>query len=182
MLSAVLTWHVQATVSESQSVTRKVQTIEQERSGAGARFHFTPAELDSWMRDEARNRVPGCVRDLRLTFGSGRGTATMSVDFLKLRQAATGQQPGWLMKNLFAGERPVVVTARLTSRSGRARVDVERVEISGVPIEGRMLDFVIDDYVRPTFPATRVSDWFELGYRIDHVIVSPAGVTAVVGR
>ncbi len=40
------------------------------------------------------------------------------------------------MKNLFAGERPVMVTARFSSANGKARVDVERVEISGVPIQG----------------------------------------------
>ena len=106
----------------------------------------------------------------------------MTVDFLKLRKAATGQEPGWVMKNLFSGERPVVVTARLTSRAGKARVDVERVEVSGVPLEGRALDFVIDDYIRPTFPTTKVSEWFQLGYHLDHVTISPAGVTAVAAN
>lgn len=164
---------MEATVPETQSVVRKAEAIERQNSGAGTRFHFTPRELDAWMRDEAKSRVPGCVRDLSLTFGAGRGTANMRVDFLKLRHAATGQTPGWLAMKLLGGERPVVVTARLTSRGGRARVDVERVEISGVPIGGRMLQFVIDDYLRPTFPSTKVSEWFPLGYRIDHVSVSP---------
>jgi hypothetical protein len=84
------------------------------------------------------------------------------------------------MKNLFAGEHPVTVTARFESANGRARVDVERVEISGVAIEGRALDFVIAQYVRPTFPDVKVNEWFPLRFGVDRFAVAPGGLTVLM--
>jgi len=86
------------------------------------------------------------------------------------------------MKNLFAGERPVTVTVRFESRNGRARVDVDRVEVSGVPIEGATLDFLIQNWLRPTFPDVKINEWFELGYRIDRLTVSPGGTAVFIGK
>ncbi|MDE3195594.1 MAG: hypothetical protein KGN84_04580, partial [Acidobacteriota bacterium] len=80
------------------------------------------------------------------------------------------------------GERPVVVKARFESRNGRARVDVERVEISGIAIEGSALDFVVENYVRPTFPDVKVNEWFGLRHGIDHFAVAQPGVTVVMRR
>jgi hypothetical protein len=113
---------------------------------------------------------------VRLDLSAGRVVGYANIDFLKVRQAAGGADPGWLMKTLFAGERPVVVTARFSSANGKARADVERVEISGVAIEGRTLDFVIENYVRPTFPDVKVNEWFALSYGVDRFTIGPQGV------
>jgi hypothetical protein len=56
------------------------------------------------------------------------------------------------------------------------------VEVSGIPIEGRTLDFLIDAYVRPTFPEVKISQWFPLPDRVDRFTVSPSGVVVVIGR
>jgi hypothetical protein len=171
-----------ATVGESQSAARKFARIESGRLSAGTRIPFSPGELNSWMRDKAREYAPQGVRNLRIDLATNEATGSANIDFLKLREATTGEQPGWLMKNLFSGERPVRVTARFASQNGRARVDVERVEISGVPIEGRALDFLIDAYVRGTFPDAQVSEWFRLRDRVDHFSVARDGVVVVIGR
>jgi hypothetical protein len=178
----LLTVLLAADVGDSQSAFRKLAAIENGAAAPGSRIGFTPSELNAWMRDEAKARVPQGVRDLRIDLADGRATGYATIDFLKIRQAATGEEPGWLRKNLFAGERPVVVTARFASQNGRARVDVERVEISGIAIEGHTLDFVIDDYLRPTFPDVMVNEWFRLRFGIDRFTVSARGVTVVKGR
>ncbi|MGD1071388.1 MAG: hypothetical protein ABSB15_14700 [Bryobacteraceae bacterium] len=170
-----------ATLAESESAQRKFERIETGRAVPGSRIDFTPGELNQWTRDQAHARVPRGVRNVRLELGAGRVTGYADIDFLKLRQTATREPPGWLMQNLFAGERPVVVTARVQSGNGRARVDVERVEVSGVPIEGAALDFLIENFVRPQFPDARVSEWFHLSYHVDHFTVSPAGLSVFVG-
>jgi len=170
-----------ATLAESTSAERKFQRLESGRVLPGSRIDFTPGELNSWTRDQARARVSQSVSNLRLEFAAGRVTGRADVDFVKLRQAFTGEPPGWLMQNLFAGVRPVVVTARIQSAHGRARVDVDRVEVSGVPIEGSALDFLIDNFVRPQFPDARVSQWFHLSYHVDHFTVGPSGVSVFVG-
>jgi hypothetical protein len=169
-----------ATWAESQSAHRKFEAIDGLRSGASV--SFTSGELSSWMAEEAKNYAPQGVNGLRLELGEGRATGYAQIDFLKLRQAETDRAPGWLERNLLSGQRPVMVKARFESRQGRARVDLERVEVSGVPIEGRALDFLIQRYLRPSFPQAKLSEWFELDSRVDHFTVSPRGATVFAGR
>jgi hypothetical protein len=161
--------------ADSASASQKLAAIE--TGAARGNVSFSPGELNAWMRDEAQFRVPRGVRNLRLELGAGKATGYADIDFLKVRQSTSGEQPGWLMRNLLSGERPVVVTARFESRAGRVRVDVERVEISGIAIEGRTLDLIIDDYVRPIFPDVKVNEWVALHYGIDRFTVAPQGVT-----
>jgi hypothetical protein len=119
------------------------------------------------------------VRNLRISLAAGRATGYADVDFLRLRTAA-GVQSGWILRPILSGERPVSVKARFDSRNGRARVDVERVEVSGIPIEGRALELLVDDYLRPTFPDVRIAQWFGLRYNIERFTVAPSGVTVIL--
>lgn len=169
-----------ASVADSQSAFRKLGAIETGAVRPGSRVSFSRPEIDAWLHDEAKARVPQGVNNLRLDLQDNRATAQADIDFLKVRQATNGGDPGWLIKNLFAGERPVMVTARFSSANGHARVDVERVEISGVPIQGAALDFVIANYVRPTFPDVKVNESFALDYGVDRFTVAPPGVTVFI--
>jgi hypothetical protein len=171
-----------AAVYDSHSVRNKLDIIEAGRAPKGGRIVFSPAELNAFVADAATLHAPQGARNTRLVLGSGTATGYADIDFLKLRQAATGEPVGWLMKNLFAGERPVKVTAHLQSKNGRARVDVERVEISGIPLEGRALDLAIEAFVRPSFPDATVSRWFDMQHGVDHFTVSPSGVAVFMRR
>jgi hypothetical protein len=171
-----------AAIYDSRSARNKLDIIEAGRVPKGGRIMFSPGELNAMVADAAMLHAPQGARNTRLVLGTGTATGYADIDFLKLRQAATGQPSGWLVKNLFAGERPVRVTARLQSRNGRARVDVERVEVSGIPLEGRALDLAIDAFVRPSFPNATVSQWFDMHYEIDHITVSPSGVAVFMRR
>lgn len=161
---------------------QKFARIESAKLPSGTHVDLSAAELNAWAADEARLYVPGAARNIRLVLTTGGATGSMLLDFLKLRQAATGEQPGWLMKNLFSGERQVVVTARFDSHNRRARVDVERVEVSGVPIEGAALDFLIQNWLRPTFPDVKINQWFDLGFRMDRFTVAPGGASVFIGK
>lgn len=161
---------------------QKFARIERGDSPAGTRLDFSATELNAWIRDEARIYAPGAVRNIRLDLTPGGAAGSALIDFLKLRQAATGEAPGWIMKNLFAGERQVTVSVRFASRNRRARVDVDRVEVSGVPIEGSALDFLIQTWLRPTFPDVKINEWFDLGFRVDRFTVQPGGASVFIGR
>jgi hypothetical protein len=171
-----------ATLGDSQSAFRKLESIEAGKVPRGSRVSFSRQEIDGWLQESARYHVPHGLNNLRLDLTAGRATAYANIDFLKVQQATSGGDPGWLLKNLFAGERPVVVTARFDSANGRARVDVERVEISGVPIQGAALNFVIANYVRPTFPDVKVDEWFELHFGVDRFTVAPSGVVVFLRK
>jgi hypothetical protein len=158
------------------SAKQKIDAIEADRLRAGARVILSYPELDAWAAREA----PDGVRNLRIQVTT-RGVATGSalIDFAKV-QRAQGHPPGWLMAKLLEGERPVSVTARIRSSAGAATVDVERVEISGVVIDGRTLDFLIQNVLLPLYPGAVIGKPFELGHRIDHLEVAPSAVAVAI--
>jgi hypothetical protein len=172
---------VTASTNDALQAFQKLGAIESGSVRPGSSVWFPRREIDAWIVDEAHSHFPQGVTGVRMDLNDGRVVGYASIDFLRVRQATGAPDPGWLIKNLFAGERPVVVTARFQSMNGKARADVERVEISGVAIEGRALDFVIENYVRPTFPDIKVNEWFPLHYGVDRFTVAQQGVSVMIG-
>jgi hypothetical protein len=56
------------------------------------------------------------------------------------------------------------------------------VQISGITLDGRTLDFLIQHFLLPVYPEAAVGRPFELGDRIERLDVQPGGVDVVVGR
>ncbi len=164
-----------------QAVVRKFSLIEKESLRPGSRVTLTPQELNAYARQEIAEAVPGAVRNTRLDLGPGTATAFALIDFGKLRRA-DGKSPGWIMSYLLDGERPVTITARIRSADGTATVDVESVEVSGVTIEGAMLDFLIRNYLMSAYPDAKVGQPFGLGHRIERLDVQPSAVGVIIGR
>jgi hypothetical protein len=160
------------------SVRQKLDSIESDRLRPGARVTLTPQELQAYVAHEA----PDGVRNARLELpepGVAKGSAI--VDFGRVRRAQ-GHPPGWLMAKLLDGERPVSVTARIRSAGGSATVDVERVEISGMVIDGATLDFLMQNVLLPIYPTAAVGRPFELGHRVERLDVQRGWVDVVIGR
>jgi hypothetical protein len=74
------------------------------------------------------------------------------------------------------------VNARIRSASGTATVDVQRVEISGITVQGRLLDFLIHNYLQPMFPDAKVGQPFALGHHMERWEVQPSAVGVIIGR
>jgi hypothetical protein len=159
-----------------QSAKQKIDLIEAERLRHGARVTLTYPELEAWALREA----PEGVRNLHIQVDAqGNATGSALVDFAKVRRAQ-GNPPGWFMSKLLEGERPLSVTARVRSAGGSATVDVQRVEISGVVIDGSTLDFLIQNILLPLYPTAAIGKPFELGHRIDRFDIAPASVAVVI--
>jgi len=163
------------------SVVHKFTLIGQDTLKPGARVTLTPQELNAYAQQEIAEAAPGAVRNPRLELGSGTATASALIDFGKLRRAE-GKSPGWIMSALLDGERPVSIIARIRSADGTATVDVESVEISGVTIEGPMLDFLIRNYLVAAYPTAKVGQPFDLGHRIERLDVQPSAVAVIIGH
>jgi hypothetical protein len=163
---------------EYSSAKQKVGAIEGGRLRAGSRVTLTYPELTAWVMHEA----PAGVRNPQLKVSApGIATGSALIDFGKI-QRAQGNEPSWLMSKLLDGERPVSVRARIRSSGGQATVDVERVEVSGIALDGSTLDFLIRNVLVPMYPNAVVGRPFELGDRIERLDVQPAGVGVVIGR
>jgi hypothetical protein len=170
-----------ASTADYVSSKKKVDLIESGRLAPGTRVEFAPAELNAWAEHEVPEIVPQGVRNPHLNLGQQRATGTALVDFGKL-QRAQGSEPGWLMSKLLDGEHPVSVTARIQSSGGQATIDLEKVEISGMAIDGPALDFLIRNFLLPMYPNATVGRPFALGNRIEKLDVRPAAVGVLIGR
>jgi hypothetical protein len=163
------------------SFRQKLDRIYSDRLRPGTRVFLSTQELNAFAGEEARVIAPKAVHDVRLELGPGSATATARIDFVELNKIGGGQT-NWLMEKFLQGERPVKVMAHLQSRNGQARVDVDKVEVSGIAIEGSGLQFLIQNYVIPQFPDAKVGQWFTMAHHVDRLEVGPAGVTAVIGK
>jgi hypothetical protein len=170
-----------AVSSDYQAVVHKFSLIEHDRLRPGSRVVITPQELNAYARQEVAEVAPDGVRDPKLELGPGTATATAFIDFGKLRRAE-GKPPGRIMAYLIDGERPVTITANIRSSGGTATVDVQSVEISGVTIEGRMLDYLIRNYLMQAYPDAKVGQPFELGHHIEKLDVQRNAVGVLIGR
>jgi hypothetical protein len=160
------------------SARQKVDLIESGRLLPGARVDLSMAELNAYAAKEA----PAGVRNAKLALGGQETvTGTALIDFGKLRRAQ-GYEPGWLMSKLLDGERPVSGTARIHSGGGKVTVEVERASISGVEIDGKTLEFLIQNFVVPFYPSAMVGRPVAMGFRIDRLQLAPAGVGVVIGK
>jgi hypothetical protein len=167
-----------AAVDDYASARRKLDAIENEQLKPGARVELTMAELKAY----AQHELPTGVRDPQIQVTAPEiVTGAAMVDLEKVERSL-GRQPGWLMRNLLSGERPLSVTARIRSAGGKATVEVQKVRISGMEIEGATLDFLIDNVLLPLYPAAAVNGPFELGDRIERIDVQPKAVTVIIGR
>ena len=85
------------------------------------------------------------------------------------------------LRKLLEGGREVAVTTRIRSGGGQATVDLQRVEISGIAIEGPTLDFIIDNYLKPNYPDAKIGQPFALHKHVDRIEVA-RGVAYIITR
>ncbi|MGA7235837.1 MAG: hypothetical protein WBY44_09165 [Bryobacteraceae bacterium] len=177
-IAASLTALAFASADDYGSAKRKLDLIDSNSLRPGAKVTLSPRELNAYVAHE----VPPGVRNTALQIVSpGVATGSALIDFGKVRRAQ-GHPPGWLMSKLLDGERPVKVTARVLSSKGHATVEVQRVEVSGVEIDGRTLDFLVQNLLLPMYPNAAIDRPFELGHRIERLELEPAAVGVVIGR
>ena len=155
------------------NVTRRLDLIESGKAKPGAVFHFTPAELNAWVRVKAPAIVHDGFRDPRLQLGNGTASASARIDFLKVRRAA-GVETNFLIAKLIEGEKLVSVRATIQSSHGRATVHLLRVEIGGLAVTGAPLDFLVQNFLLPFYPDAKIDEPFDLAGNVDRIVITPA--------
>ncbi len=159
---------------------RKFELIEKGKVDPGSQVHFTEQELNVYLAQRVKETAPEGMRDTRVQIGDGGMVSGQArVDFLKLRQAS-GEEPGWLMRQMLEGERELRVIGRLETSAGRGKVDLQRVEVGGVVFKGRTLQMLIDNFLAPHYPQAKVGESFELGYNMDRIDLKPGQALVVM--
>ena len=161
------------------SAKKKFQAIDKQAMKPGSRVAITGTELNAYVQAELPTVAPKGIRSPRVELeGDNTATGRALIDFVKLRSAG-GKSPGWLFRKLFEGEREVAVTTQISSGGGKATVHLKRVEVSGIPIEGAALDFLVKNYLMPNYPNAKIGRPFALHKRVDRIEVTPAAAYVV---
>jgi hypothetical protein len=161
------------------NVKRKFASIEKSQVKAGSRVAISSQELNAYVQTELPRVAPAGIRQPSVELhGNNTATGRAMIDFVKLR-SAQGKPPGFILRNLLQGEHDVAVTTKVRSSNGTATVDIQRVEIEGIPISGGALDFLIQNYLIPNYPDAKVGKPIDLKYRMERLEVQP-GVAYVV--
>ncbi len=163
------------------SAQRKIDLIQQDGVPRGSVVVLRADELNLYVRNQIARSFREGIRGARLDLGAGRATGSAYIDFPKLQQAM-GKPMGRLLSWLLAGERRVEVEAHIRSGAGRAVVNLDRVEVSGVTISGSTLDYVIRNFVLPYYPDAAIGRPFPLAHHVERLEVRPTEVHVVIAK
>ena len=167
-----------ATVSRqsAEEFAAKIALIQRQASSpareGGRRTRLTEDELNSWFMYRAQPVLPAGVSQPQVTIvGEGRlaGQAIIDLDAVAKRRSAGGGAFDPL--SLIGGKVPVTVNGILHTRDGMARFEVQRAEMSGIPVPVTVLQEVLTYYSR--------SDDRPQGVRLDDVFSLPANIRQI---
>jgi hypothetical protein len=163
-----------------QSAQAKVDRLTDNQLKPGETVVLTPAEINAWVAAKVPEEIPQGIRDLKIELGTDTATASAMADFLKIQQSR-GKPAGWAV-TMFQGERPLKISVRVASSSGKITVYLTRVELSGVGMEGTALDLLIKAFFLPLYPDAKIGEPVDFDYNIDHIQIRPDGLRIVIKK
>jgi hypothetical protein len=160
------------------SAQKKLDSISDQKLKPGAVVTLSPREINAWIHEKAVKAFPDGIRNEHIALGPGTTDGNALVDLLKLGKGNINS----LIARLIEGERPLNISIRAESANGRATVFLTQVELSGVAVDGSILDFLIKHFVQPRYPDIKINEPFDLDYNIDHIEIQPAAVKIFIKR
>lgn len=160
----------EALVSSAQSKLDRIVLGEVEPGGV---ITFSTAEMENW----GRAQLPASITDFKVDLKQGRGSVHATIDFLALAES-DGRALNPVFAAILEGKRPLDAVMRIDSAPGFVIATIEEVTLSGVPVSGTVLNFLIDTFVTPNFPEARFNEPVPLEYGLERVQVHSGGITA----
>ena len=166
-----------AAPNDAASCEAKLQHIQ--RNAAAARPDpaptvLTEAEINAYIA-AGKVQLPKGVRSVRFSGAPNVVTSYARVDFDQLAQSKRASNP--LLAALFTGVHDIVVVADARGTGGVGEVNVQSVTLDGTQIPRVALEYLIDHYVKPKYPAAGLDTRFRLAYRIDSAEVGAHKLT-----
>jgi len=162
------------------SAQKKLDSIADEKLKRGAVVVLSPQEINAWLHEKAVKAFPEGLRNEHVDLGSGTVDGSALVDLMKIQKGKSSMNA--LIGRLIEGERPLKISIRVESSNGRATVFLTRVELSGVAMDGSILEFLIKQFIQPRYPDIKINQPFDLDYNIDHIEVQPSGVRVLIKK
>jgi hypothetical protein len=160
------------------SAQKKLDSISDQKLKAGSVVTLSSAEINAWLHEKALKAFPEGIRNEHIDLGPGTADGNALVDLTKISKAKSNP----LISRLIEGERPLRIAIRVDSSNGRATVFLTHVELSGVAVDGSILEFLIKHFVQPRYPDIKINEPFDLDYNIDRIEIQPAGVRILIKK
>lgn len=141
-----------------------VQRIADEDSSKPRATAFSEAETNSYLKYKAGGLLPtGLTEPLLTMHGQGRvsGTAVVDLDVVRQKQSSGG----WFDPTSYlTGKLPVTASGKVVTTDGKGRFELERAEVSGVPIPKSFLGQMVNYFTRTADnpKGSSIDDTFEL--------------------
>ena len=164
------------------SAQKKLDAISDQKLKPGSVVVLSPQEINAWLHEKAVKAFPEGLRNEHVDLGSGTVDGTALVDLMKIQKNKSTSTMNALIGRLIEGERPLKISIRVESSNGRATVFLTRVELSGVAMDGSILEFLIKQFIQPRYPDIKINQPFDLDYNIDHIEIQPAGVRVLIKK
>jgi len=142
---------------------------------------FSEAETNSFLKFKAGPLLPtGMTEPVITMHGAGRvtGRAVVDLDIVRQKQSSGG----WFDPTSYmTGKLPVSAVGRIVTTGGQGRFELERADISGVPVPKSLLAQMVNYFTRTADnPAgSSIDDTFELPAEIQRIEVATGRFTVV---
>jgi hypothetical protein len=173
LVGGVLTASANLTPQLADAFEKKVQLV-QKNADEGAKplsTSFTEPETNSYLKFKAGSLLPTGLTEPVLTMeGQGRvsGTAVVDLDVVRQKQSSGG----WLDPTSYlTGRLPVAAAGKVVTADGKGRFELERAEISGLPLPRSLLEQLVRFF-------TRTAD-NPKGSSVDDTFDLPAGIRRI---
>lgn len=141
-----------------------VQKIANEDSAKPRATAFSQAETNSYLKYKAGDLLPtGLMQPELSIIGAGRvsGRAIVDLDVVRQKQSSGG----WFDPTSYlTGKLPVTASGKIVTWEGKGRFELERAEVSGVPIPKSFLAQMVNFFTRTADNpgGSSIDDTFEL--------------------
>jgi hypothetical protein len=137
-----------ADASRFQQKIARIEDFEKRATPRSQRTLVTEAEVNAYFAYDGREEIPNGVVEPRLSIlGAGRlaGTAIVDLDQVRAQHKSTGLLDPL---NYIGGRLPVEAAGTLRAEGGVARLELESVRISGIPVPKAVLQELVSHYSR----------------------------------
>lgn len=168
----------------AEACAKKVIVVQQQAGVQSKTLRTTPfaeGELNSYLRFKATDQLPTGLTEPVLTLhGEGRVTGNAVVDLDVVRQKQ-GSGSWFDPTTYLTGKLPVTATGFVRTADGFGRFELERAEVSGVPIPKAFLAQMVNFFTRTADNprGSSIDDNFELPADILRIDVQPGRALVV---
>jgi hypothetical protein len=163
------------------SARDKLDRIKADKAKRGSTITLSLQELNAYMKVELGEEAQLGIRDSKLVMGTGTFEISAIVDFRKMAESR-GHEVNALFAKMLEGERPLRISASLESASSKATLRITTLEISGIPMSGFILDFIMKTVMSSLSPDAKYNEPFDLKHNMERIEIQPANARVVIKK